>query len=392
MKTVFLTGATGAIGSALTPLFLREQDTEVRLLLRADSEDHLRQRLNGLLRFWRIDENDSRIAGRVIALRGDVCAPHLGLDESSYRKLAAEVTHVVHAAGNVKLNQTLAEARRNALDAARQIVAFVHSCRRHDRFHKVDLVSTVGVAGRTRGLVPEEPMRGVRSYHNTYEAAKAEAEAFVLEEIAKGLPATLHRPSMVVGDSRSGEIIHFQVFYHLSDFLMGCRTRGFVPRTGDIKLDIIPVDYVARILHESSARPETIGRIFHLCSGPEYALSLAEITERLRDLAARHSRSLPPLRRLHPRWFRACLPLVRWLVPRKSRRAFQGLHFFLAYLDEEQVFDNKQVRDFFSPLGIAIPRVPDYLSAIMGYYWKAKHPLLVRGGNAESDSPLSGCR
>jgi thioester reductase-like protein len=396
MKTVFITGASGAIGSALVPLFLREQDTEVRLLLRADTEDHLRQRLDNLLRFWQVGPNDARTIGRIAPVRGDVCAPQLGLDGPTYRKLTAEVTHVIHAAGNVKLNQTLAEARRNALEAARQIVTFVHSCRTHGQFQKADFVSTVGVAGRTRGLVREEPMRGGMGYHNTYEEAKAEAEAFILEEIGKGLPATIHRPSMVVGDSRTGAIIHFQVFYHLSEFLTGCRTWGIVPDTGDIKLDIIPADYVARILHESSARPETIGRLFHLCSGPERALSLVEMTDRLRDLFGRRGRRLPRLRRLHPRWFRAGLAVLARCVPAKKRRAFQGLHFFLAYLDEEQVFDNRRTREFFAPHGIDIPRVEEYLPTILDYYWTAKyaqrHPDSAADAAAESDPPKEGHR
>ena len=52
-----------------------------------------------------------------------------------------------------------------------------------------------------------------------------------------GLPATIHRPSMVVGDSQTGKVIHFQVFYHLCEFLSGRRTLGIVPDTGDAALD-----------------------------------------------------------------------------------------------------------------------------------------------------------
>ena len=51
------------------------------------------------------------------------------------------------------------------------------------------------------------------------EAAKAEAERAVWSEGA-GLPITVHRPSMVVGEAQNGRVIHFQVFYHLCELKM----------------------------------------------------------------------------------------------------------------------------------------------------------------------------
>jgi thioester reductase-like protein len=374
MKNVLLTGASGAIGSALVPLFLWEPDVQLRLLLRADSPEHVHARLAGLARFWAIDRDDPQLGDRVRGIRGDVCAPQLGLSAKSYELLTAEATHVVHAAGNVKLNRTLAEARRDALDATRNIVAFVEDCRRSgNRFQKLDLVSTVGVAGRTRGLVHEEPPPFPHRFHNTYEAAKAEAEHWLLSEMRAGLPATIHRPSMVVGNSQTGEIIHFQVFYHLSEFLTGSRTWGLVPRSEATRLDIIPVDYVARAIHLASARNEAIGRIFHLCAGPDRAPTLKEITDRLRLYFTDKGRRLPPLRHVSAGWFRALLPVLGGFASRKARRAFQGLRFFLDYLDEEQVFDNSQARAFFAPLGLEVPSVADYLLPVMSYYWAEKY-------------------
>ena len=51
-------------------------------------------------------------------------------------------------------------------------------------------------------------------FHNTYEQTKAEAEALVQKAIAEhGLRATLFRPSIIVGDSRTGETSSFKVMY-----------------------------------------------------------------------------------------------------------------------------------------------------------------------------------
>jgi len=157
MKCVLITGATGVVGSSLAPLFLAEDDTQVRLIMRAESEIHLRQRRDELFAFWELSPKDNRLAGRVELLRGDVAEPHLRLDEATYARLLSEATHVVHAAGNVKLNRSLAEARRDAVVPLREIVTFCRNCR---PFRKLDYISTVGVAGRLHGLVSNRRLLG----------------------------------------------------------------------------------------------------------------------------------------------------------------------------------------------------------------------------------------
>ena len=58
MKTYFVTGATGAIGSALIPILLQDSDTRINLLLRAKSVEDLGARLEELFLFWQIAPND----------------------------------------------------------------------------------------------------------------------------------------------------------------------------------------------------------------------------------------------------------------------------------------------------------------------------------------------
>src|SRR5688572_710888 len=300
MRTVFLTGATGAIGSTLARYILAEEDARLILLLRATSKSHLDERLAGLFTFWGFDRRDASIDSRVRAVSGDVTLTRLGLDEETYAGVVRDVTHVIHSAGNVKLNRPLNEARLSAVDAVRHVLSLVAACRSIGRFAKLDYVSTVGVAGRTAGEVPEQPFHTPRAFRNSYEAAKAEAETLVLRDIDEGLPATIHRPSMVVGDSRDGRIIQFQVFYYLCEFLSGRQTAGFVPHAGSTRLDIIPVDYVARAIQASSLREDANGRIFHLCAGPADAPMVTTLTEQVREFFVRRDRPVPGLRRLRP--------------------------------------------------------------------------------------------
>lgn len=372
MQTVLITGASGVIGSALVPLFLKDDSTKLYLLLRADSSEYLQQRLKRLGDYWGIDPDTPEMTARLIPLRGDVCQPQLGLTAAEYQNVIQTVTHVIHCAGSVKLNQPLETARVHAVDAARHVVKLCKDAAQVGQFKKLEFVSTVGVAGRITGLVSEQPLRQSRRFHNTYEQAKAEAETYLLGEMKAGLPATIHRPSMVVGNSQTGKIMHFQVFYHLCEFLSGRRTYGILPNFGDWRLDIIPSDYVAKAISLSSNQPHALGKIFHLCSGPEHALPLAELAPWMNRLLVRPGEKPYRICTLPRGWIRNLMLLLSLCVGPKTRRALQTLPHFLAYLDEKPMFDNRATQAFFDALGLKIPPVKGYVNTLIQYYLESR--------------------
>ncbi|MCC6531306.1 MAG: SDR family oxidoreductase [Burkholderiales bacterium] len=366
MKSVFLTGATGAIGSALVPLYLNEPDTAVKLLLRAKRGRAVAERLAALGEFWDMRGDDPRWA-RVEAIVGDAALPRFGMEDGVYERLSRSTSHIVHCAGAVKMTLPLEEARAHAVVPAQAALELAERNRDAGVLQKVELVSTVGVGGRTPGLVPERPMPEVARFHNTYEAAKAEAEQIVFARW-NDLPITIHRPSMVVGDSSSGKIIHFQVFYHLCEFLSGQRTSGLMPSLAGATLDVIPVDYVARAIHWSSLTPVAAGRILHLCSGPQAAVRLPDLVTLIRSRAAAAGQKLPKLRPLPLGAFRVAVPVLGLLASEKVKRALSNLELFLAYLDELQTFANTSTAALLEPAGIRVPRPSEYLDAVLSYY------------------------
>lgn len=257
--------------------------------------------------------------------------------------------------------------RRAALrsNSAKHILELAAAC---THLEKVEFVSTVGVGGRTDGMLPEEWLMTPRGFHNTYEQAKAEAEEVVRPAVEGGLPLTVHRPSMVVGDSQSGRIIHFQVFYHLCEFLSGRRTFGLAPEFGGARLDIIPADYVARAIAWSSQTSASSGRILHSCSGPALALALNPLRERVRKDFARAGRRLPPVIRLPTRVFSALLSGVSMLMPAEARRAVKTLPVFLDYLATDQTFANHRTQELLAAAGLSVPAPEHYLERVLGYY------------------------
>jgi thioester reductase-like protein len=372
MRTYFVTGATGVVGSAVIPLLLREKNTEVCLLIRAYSAEHLEQRLGYLSKFWGYSFDQADVQNRVTAVRGDATMSHFGLEPNAYAGLTDRCTHIIHCAGNVRMNLALAEARKCSVDSARNVVAFAAACQERGKLQKVEFVSTVGVAGRNTGLMPESWITNERNFHNTYEASKAEAEGYIERQIEGGLPATVHRPSMVVGDSQSGKVIAFQVFYYLCEFLSGRWTLGVYPSMGDSRLDTIPVDYIARAIVWSSTQQATVGRILHLCSGPDQAIRLVVLLERVRWMFKVYGQRQPGRIFIPAGWFRAAIPVLGRLLPGKQRRAFLTLPIYLEYLNENQLFANDQTRALLGHAGIEIPPVDAYLREVIDYYLEHK--------------------
>jgi thioester reductase-like protein len=368
MNTYFLTGGTGAVGSAIVPILLAQPETRVILLLRADSEADLQRRLGELHEFWGWSAAPDMRA-RVKAYRGDAARARFGLTEAEYAELVVDCTHILHCAGTVRMNLPLEDARRSAVGSAQEILGLARDLAASGHLSKVEFVSTLGVAGKRPGVLPEDWLDEAPLFHNTYEQAKYEAEGLIRAAIGnEGLPITVHRPSMVIGDARDGRIIHFQIFYFICEFLSGGRTLGLFPDFGDVRLDVIPVNWVAEAIAASSTDGQTAGRIFHLCTGAQRSPRLEDLKDLVRKEFRTHGRSLPPGLSLPRSWFAGLARFATRLAPERHRKALATLPIYLDYLADQQGFGNPGYVAWLTSRGMSLPDPRDYLPRVLGYY------------------------
>lgn len=368
MIKYFITGATGVLGSEIVRELLTKTPYQLVLLMRAKDDIELQERFLRLTNFLEIDLDVN--AKRVEIIQGDVELERLGIDLKVYNELSASVSHIIHSAASVRMNLSLEDARRAAVGATENILQFARLCQERGNLHKIEMVSTVGVGGRWRNHLPERWINEPRLYHNTYEQAKAEAEIVMEQKTTKyGLPLTVHRPSMIIGNSQNGRIIQFQIFYHLVEFVSGRRTFGVLPDFSDRFIDLIPVDYVAQVIVWSSHSDITIGRILHLCSGPEQSVALQElkreVVKKFREQDITVSREIT----LSVFWFNLFIYLLVPFVSKQSSRKLRVLPMFLDYLSEDQVFSNIETVRLLKSVGLTIPQSGDYLDTVLDYYF-----------------------
>lgn len=282
-ETVLLTGATGFLGMELLARLIEQSDSEILALVRAKDQSHADQRLATVLEQL-YGEKTSHIDGRVRAVPGEVSEPHLGLAEHA-KSLVDTANSIIHCAARVSFDTSASEALKNNTLGAAHILALAERLHASGRLRQLVHVSTAYVCGDHAGQFTELDLDLNVEFRNHYERSKAYAE-HLLRSSVPDLPLLIARPSIIVGDSRSGWTSSFNVIYWpLRAFEAGL-LREIPGQPGGI-LDIVPVDYVADALialHGHSSRRGTV----HLVTGPD-----AITNEHLAGLASHAMGSKP---------------------------------------------------------------------------------------------------
>ncbi|ACU54356.1 HAD-superfamily subfamily IB hydrolase, TIGR01490 [Acidimicrobium ferrooxidans DSM 10331] len=186
-RLIFLTGATGFLGTAIVESVLRLlPETRVAVLIRrgrtTSAEERLRRELLGNSCFDRLraelgrDAFADMAARRVVLVEGDVGRDGLGLDPAG-RSVLGAADIVIHSAATVSFDATLdAAVEINLLGPARVLEAYEQARAEADLApgHFV-AISTAYVAGSRKGDAPEASLRTQPHYPDVDWRAEVEA-------------------------------------------------------------------------------------------------------------------------------------------------------------------------------------------------------------------------
>ena len=350
-ELILLTGATGFLGVQLVrELLERQPKATLALLIRDRAGQSGRQRADSIV--------PAPERSRVQVYSGDVSRPNCGLDASAWERLQAETTRVIHSAATVRFDHTLDEARRINVEGTRRILDFAAGA---PRLRSLAYVGTAYVAGERVGLVREDELNVGQSFRNTYEQTKSEAEALVRSRLGS-LPGIILRPSIIVGDSRTGVTSSFKMMY----WPLKIYSRGLwrtVPGYPDAVLDIVPVDYVATAVSRLAFDQAALGQSVHLCAGPRGSATIDQVARR----AMEYFKVREP-RYVDPKFFFAAIrPLLFMALWGKKRRVLSDGRAYRDYFTMKMQFDTSNAERLLGPLGISPPPVLDYLDRLFHY-------------------------
>jgi long-chain acyl-CoA synthetase len=282
--TVLLTGATGFVGSHVARWLLEHTQHTLVALVRA--EDVLAAARRLARAWWDWPSLRAAIGGRVTPLCGDVSQPHLGLDEATYAGLLQSVTHIIHAAADLRLDAPLEDLRRTNVEGTAHVLELARAAQRHHPLGRLAHVSTAYVAGGRQGLVPEEAPSDAFGFANAYEQSKYEGECLVQAAGAE-LPVLVLRPGMVVGDACSGAIKTFNTLYYPLRLYLTGRLR-LVPASAGQHVNLVPVDQVAEAIGQLTFDPRATGQTVHLVAPYEAMPTVGELLAFVRAWAQEH--------------------------------------------------------------------------------------------------------
>ncbi|TDE97317.1 NAD-dependent epimerase/dehydratase family protein [Occultella glacieicola] len=245
-----LTGFPGFIGTRLVRALLADADVVLDVLV----EPRMVQRARAAA---------ADLGDRVRLLEGDITEPRLGLDEDTYRDLATTVVRVYHLAAVYDLAVPESIAARVNIAGTRNVLDL---CRGSAHLERLHYVSTCYVGGERTGVVLESELDEGQGFKNHYEATKFAAEVLVRDSMGE-VPATIHRPGIVVGDSRTGQTQRFDGPYFILWFIHRMNRFGLTVGSmgsGAATFNAVPVDFVVDAIVACSYDPLTVGATLHL--------------------------------------------------------------------------------------------------------------------------------
>lgn len=281
-RTILLTGASGVVGRALLPELAEH---ELICLV-----------------------NRGRLDGASTVVRADVTQPRLGLERADWEQLARRADCVIHAAAVTDWAASRERIRAANVDGTGNVLELAAAARAPLYLLSTAFVTAIG---------PDAPL-SLPSDHIIvdYVTSKRDGERLVRDS---GLPATILRPTNLIGDSRTGEIARNQIIQQVIGLV--CRGKApLYPTRPETPLDVVPQDVVAKavagLLHD-----EAVGDDHWLTYG-EQTFTVARALELCVEFMERVGRPIEPPRIVDPDALDADAEAIAALAP--SARALFG--------------------------------------------------------------------
>ena len=327
-RTVLLTGASGVVGRALLH---RLRDFDVVCLV-----------------------HRSPVSGpNVTTVPGDVARPMFGLAERAYAELAAKVDAVIHCAAVTDFNRTDGSLEATNVTGTERVAAFAATAKAVLYHVSTAFVHTTADGDRGRTAIG-------------YAASKSAAEQYVR---SSGVPHVIFRPSVVIGNSGTGEIAAFQGLHRVAAGMFA-GTVPMIPFEPGWPIDFMPADIVADAIACVVQNQVSQGE-FWVTAG-EKALRLDEAVAVTIEVGRELGVSVDVPRFVPPEMFdRLIGPVFLDALPGKIRRnVLRMLEFFTTYLQSGQ--DKPSSLDQLVALG-ARP-LPDQRESLRStlLYWAAQ--------------------
>lgn len=266
---IFMTGGTGLLGRYLIRDLLLH-GKRLALLVRGSKKESPQQRIESILQIW--EQDLGRHLPRPVLIEGDLRQDGLGIDRNTIAWMQSHCSECIHGAASLEFHADgTGEPWTTNFDGTRNMLSLCKIAGIRDLHY----VSTAYVCGLRDGTVLESELDCGQTFRNDYEHSKFRAEAMV-RDASHIDRLTVYRPAVIAGDSRTGYTNTYHGIYlylrlmaliipRLPERPDGSRIAHLrLPMTGDEQRNVIPIDWVSRVISHIFLHPQAHGRTYHL--------------------------------------------------------------------------------------------------------------------------------
>jgi nucleoside-diphosphate-sugar epimerase len=350
--TLFVTGFPGFIANRLVER-LAKTPANFILLVQPALLDRAKSEIAEIAARAGRSPSDFRV------VEGDISQPDVGLSPSNQAVVRSETTRVFHLAAIYDLGVARDIAIRINVEGTRNVNDFVRTLPRLRQHHHV---STCYVAGKREGRILETELRHDAGFRNFYEESKYLAELEV-EALKSDLPVTIHRPSVVCGDSQTGETIKYDGVYYLIFYLL-LWPRGLSKLNignHEVCLNLVPVDYVVEAMAALAFDERAIGQTVQLADPRPLT------TNQLFNAIAKSINGSRSLITVPPSWVSFFLMLPP--SPKITGLPHHGVPYFFV----KQTYDTTNSQTLLGTHGLNCPPFESYVDNIVKF--AREHPM-----------------
>src|SRR3954447_11659770 len=368
----FVTGATGFIGRHLVERLL-EREGDVHVLVREGSQgklDDLRER-------W------GEAADRVKPVTGDLSEPGLGVSEEDRGRLKG-VEHFFHLAAIYDMTADEERNRRLNVNGTNSAIDLANALEA-GHFHHA---SSIAVAGEYEGHFTEDDFDEGQPLTHPYHRTKFEAEKLVRQRV-KG-PWRVYRPSIVVGNSKTGEMDQIDGPYYFFKAIQ--KARDALPQWFPLvgievgKTNIVPVDYVAAAMDHIAHQDGLDGQAFHLVD-PKMrpageVINVFASAGHAPPVAVRADKKMTEMVPKGVLSYAMKLPALKDI--RRSVLADLGIpDSIIEYVGLKPTFDQRDTKRALDGSGIELPQLESYADKLWDYWERHLDPDLYKDRSFE---------
>ncbi len=203
-KTVFLTGATGFLGSNLLMELINSNTSKIYCLVRGEDYENSNDRLISRLTYY-FDYIPSDFWQKVVVVNGDLLSDNFGINKDYYDEIIRRTDLIIHVAANINLTKGYSELIKTNLNSTNKIIDIANNSESIEVYY----VSTLAVSGYSltsdEQIFSEEDFDYGQSFISDYEKSKFEAEKMIRNYFANKGKGKIYRVGHIAADSLYGK-------------------------------------------------------------------------------------------------------------------------------------------------------------------------------------------